>query len=234
MANHKKSDSKNQKSAKQKAPKFQSFIQSKPFLMIASIWRGPSKLIRKMYNWVISWSEKKSAEYALAGLSFAESSFFPIPPDPLLIAMVTARPKKWLRLAAITTTASVIGGMLGYAIGRLIIGAAMPVIISAGYEEAYHTAVNWFSNWGVWAVLISGFTPVPYKIFTIAGGAANMALLPFMIGSIVGRGGRFFIVSYLMHHLGSRYKDKIEKYIDILGLLFVIVLILGIYLLKFI
>ena len=219
---------------RQYAPKFEAFIASKPMLLIASLWRGPSKLIRRMYNWVISWSEKKSAEYALAGLSFAESSFFPIPPDPLLIAMVTARPKKWLRLAAITTVASVIGGMLGYLLGRLIIEAIMPVIISAGYEGAYHTATEWFSNWGVWAVLIAGFTPVPYKIFTIAGGAAHMLLVPFLIGSIIGRGGRFFLVAYLMHHFGVRYKDKIEKYIDILGVAFIVLLVLGIYLLKFI
>ena len=148
--------------------------------------------------------------------------------------MVTARPKKWFRIAAITTIASVIGGLFGYVLGSLIIEALMPVIVGAGYEGAYHTAVEWFNNWGVWAVLIAGFTPVPYKIFTIAGGAAGMALIPFVVGSIIGRGGRFFLVAYLMHHFGKRYKDKIEKYIDILGIVFVVLLVLGIYMLKFV
>lgn len=83
-------------------------------------------------------------------------------------------------------------------------------------------------------MLIAGFTPVPYKIFTIAGGAAGMALIPFVVGSIIGRGGRFFLVAYLMHHFGKRYKDKIEKYIDILGIVFVVLLVLGIYMLKFV
>lgn len=226
--------SKDIRRAEKKAPKLTSFLHSKPMLWIASLWQGPSKLIRKTYAWVIGWSEKKQAEYALAGLSFAESSFFPIPPDPLVIAMVTARPKKWFRIAAITTIASVIGGLFGYVLGSLIIEALMPVIVGAGYEGAYHTAVEWFNNWGVWAVLIAGFTPVPYKIFTIAGGAAGMALIPFVVGSIIGRGGRFFLVAYLMHHFGKRYKDKIEKYIDILGIVFVVLLVLGIYMLKFV
>ncbi|PID32813.1 hypothetical protein CR956_00515 [Candidatus Saccharibacteria bacterium] len=190
--------------------------------------------MRKTYNWVVGWSEKKSAERALAALSFAESSFFPIPPDPLLIAMVTAQPKKWLRLAVITTGASVVGGMLGYFIGSSLIEAALPTITNLGYKEAYETAVKWFENWGVWAVLIAGFTPVPYKIFTIAGGAAHMALLPFFIGSIVGRGGRFFLVSYLMQQFGRRYKDKIEKYIDILGFAFIGLIIAGVLVLKFV
>lgn len=200
---------------------------------LSAIIQAPRRWMRASYRWVISWSQKKQAEYALGTLSFAESSFFPIPPDPLLIAMVTARPHKWLRLATITTASSVIGGMLGYLLGSLIISALMPVIINAGYEGAYHTAVNWFGQWGVWAVLIAGFTPVPYKIFTIAGGAAHMALLPFIIGSVIGRGGRFYLVAFLMHHFGKRYKDKIEKYIDILGIAFVVLIIVGIYALKF-
>lgn len=219
--------------AKKRAPKFTSFLKTSPFLWLASLWNGPRKLIRKMYGWVIGWSEKKQAEYALGALSFAESSFFPIPPDPLLIAMVTAKPKKWFRLATTTTLSSVAGGILGYALGFLIIGALMPVIIGAGYNEAYNTAVQWFKDWGVWAILLSGFTPIPYKIFTIAAGAAGMALLPFIAGSLIGRGCRFFLVAYLMHHFGKRYKDKIEKYIDILGLIFIALLILGIYALKF-
>lgn len=219
--------------AHKNAPKYEEYVESKPVWRIASLWEWPRSAIRRTYAWVIGWSEKKQAERALAGLSFAESSFFPIPPDPLLIAMVTARPHKWLRLAIITTGASVLGGLFGYFIGRLAIEAALPVIESAGYMHSYETAVEWFKNWGVWAVLVAGFTPVPYKIFTIAAGAASMFIPAFVLGSIIGRGGRFFLVAYLMHHFGARYKDKIEKYIDVLGIAFIVLLGLGIYALKF-
>ncbi len=189
--------------------------------------------MRSSYNWVISWSEKKEAERALAGLSFAESSFFPIPPDPLLIAMVTAKPDKWFRLATITTLSSVAGGMFGYFIGFIAIATVMPIVISVGYEEAYYGAVDWFASYGAFAVIVAGFTPIPYKIFTIAGGAAHMFLPFFIIGSIIGRGGRFFLVAYLMHHFGKRYKDKIEKYIDTLGFAFIGLLVLGFVAVKF-
>ena len=190
--------------------------------------------MRRAYYWVVGWAEKPQAEKALAGLSFAESSFFPIPPDPLLIAIVTARPKKWLRFATITTVASVLGGILGYIIGAAAISAVMPIIIQVGYEDAYKSAVEWFANYGAFAVVVAGFTPIPYKIFTIAGGAAGMSIPLFLIGSIIGRGGRFYLVAFLMQHFGRRYKDKIEKYIDVLGIAFVLLLVLGFVLIKYI
>ena len=219
--------------AKRHAPDLDEFEKTKPLWRLANLWRGPSRLIRRAYGWIISWSEKKQANYALAGLSFAESSFFPIPPDPLLIAMVIAKPKRWWKLATITTFSSVIGGLLGYLIGALAISVIMPVIVSGGYESAYQTATGWFEQWGVLAVLIAGFTPVPYKIFTIAGGAAGMSLPLFLLGSIIGRGGRFFLVAALMHFFGARYKDKIEKYIDRLGFAFIALVIIGVALIKF-
>ena len=190
--------------------------------------------MRRAYYWVVGWAEKPQAEKALAGLSFAESSFFPIPPDPLLIAIVTARPKKWLRFATITTVASVLGGILGYIIGAAAISAVMPIIIQVGYEDAYKSAVEWFANYGAFAVVVAGFTPIPYKIFTIAGGAAGMSIPLFLIGSIIGRGGRFYLVAFLMQHFGRRYKDKIEKYIDVLSIAFVLLLVLGFVLIKYI
>ncbi|NCU37755.1 DedA family protein [Candidatus Saccharibacteria bacterium] len=190
--------------------------------------------MRKAYFWVVGWAEKPQAEKALAGLSFAESSFFPIPPDPLLIAIVTAQPKKWLRFATITTLASVAGGMLGYIIGAVAINAVMPTIIQVGYEDAYKAAVEWFANYGALAVIVAGFTPIPYKIFTIAGGAAGMFLPLFLIGSIIGRGGRFYLVAFLMQHFGKKYKDKIEKYIDVLGFAFIVLLVLGFIVIKYV
>lgn len=218
---------------KNKAPDYDEFESTKLSYRLIDLLDGPRNFMRKLYAWVISWAEKPSAEKALGGLSFAESSFFPIPPDPLLIALVIAKPNKWLRLATITTIASVAGGVFGYLIGWIAIGAVMPVIISAGYEDAYYKAVDWFATYGAIAVVVAGFTPVPYKIFTIAGGAAQMFFPVFLIGSIIGRGGRFFLVAFLMHHFGQRYKDKIEKYIDILGFAFIALVILGIVAIKY-
>ena len=216
------------------APDFNEFEQTKPDFILLEWLAAPRRWMRKAYYWVVGWAEKPQAEKALAGLSFAESSFFPIPPDPLLIAIVTARPKKWLRFATITTVASVLGGILGYIIGAAAISAVMPIIIQVGYEDAYKSAVEWFANYGAFAVVVAGFTPIPYKIFTIAGGAASMSIPLFLIGSIIGRGGRFFLVAFLMQHFGRRYKDKIEKYIDVLGIAFVLLLVLGFVLIKYI
>lgn len=209
------------------APDYDEFEQTKPSLIMLNWLSAPRRWMRSTYQWVVGWAEKPQAEKALGGLSFIESSFFPIPPDPLLIAMVTARPKKWFRLATITTVSSVAGGVFGYLIGFVAISAVMPVIINVGYEGAYNSAVEWFAIYGALAVIIAGFTPIPYKVFTIAGGAAGMFLPLFIIGSFIGRGGRFFLVAFLMSQLGRRYKDKIEKYIDILGLAFVVLLVLG-------
>lgn len=216
------------------APDFNEFEQTKPDFILLEWLAAPRRWMRKAYYWVVGWAEKPQAEKALAGLSFAESSFFPIPPDPLLIAIVTARPKKWLRFATITTVASVLGGILGYIIGAAAISAVMPIIIQVGYEDAYKSAVEWFANYGAFAVVVAGFTPIPYKIFTIAGGAAGMSIPLFLIGSIIGRGGRFYLVAFLMQHFGRRYKDKIEKYIDVLGIAFVLLLVLGFVLIKYI
>ena len=216
------------------APDFNEFEQTKPDFILLEWLAAPRRWMRKAYYWVVGWAEKPQAEKALAGLSFAESSFFPIPPDPLLIAIVTARPKKWLRFATITTVASVLGGILGYIIGAAAISAVMPIIIQVGYEDAYKSAVEWFANYGAFAVVVAGFTPIPYKIFTIAGGAAGMSIPLFLIGSIIGRGGRFYLVAFLMQHFGRKYKDKIEKYIDVLGIAFVLLLVLGFVLIKYI
>ena len=216
------------------APDFNEFEQTKPDFILLEWLAAPRRWMRKAYYWVVGWAEKPQAEKALAGLSFAESSFFPIPPDPLLIAIVTARPKKWLRFATITTVASVLGGILGYIIGAAAISAVMPIIIQVGYEDAYKSAVEWFANYGAFAVVVAGFTPIPYKIFTIAGGAAGMSIPLFLIGSIIGRGGRVYRVAFLMQHFGRRYKDKIEKYIDVLGIAFVLLLVLGFVLIKYI
>ncbi len=216
------------------APDYDKFDDTKPGFKLIDLLDGPRNLMRSLYGWVVSWADKPSAERALGGLSFAESSFFPIPPDPLLVAMVVATPKKWFRLATITTLSSVLGGVFGYIIGWLAIGAVMPIIINVGYEDAYNSAVEWFSEYGAIAIIVAGFTPIPYKIFTIAGGAAQMFFPVFLIGSIIGRGGRFYLVAYLMQHFGRRYKDQIEKYVDILGFAFIALVVVGFVVIKYV
>ena len=213
---------------------YEKFSDTKPSFKLVNLFDTPRRWMRSSYNWVISWAEKKQAEKALAGLSFAESSFFPIPPDPLLIAMVTAKPKKWLRFALITTISSVTGGVFGY-----IIGAGLQETVGNFIINTYHlnsqfqTVGQWYTEYTVLAVIIAGFTPIPYKLFSIAAGVFTVNLPVFVLASFIGRGGRFFLVAFLMHHFGMRYRDKIEKYIDILGFAFIGLIILGVVVLKF-
>lgn len=217
------------------APRFSQFIQTKPMLLLLSGIGSLRHLIRRMYNWVVGWAEKPQAEKALAGISFAESSFFPIPPDPLIIAMVTARPKKWFRIASISTIGSVLGGIAGYFIGMFLFTTIGQWIIDTyALQSQYESARDMFQQHAFWAVLIGGFTPIPYKLVAIAAGAAPVSLPIFIVASILSRGGRFYLVAFLMHHFGQRYKDKIEKYIDGLGFLFILLVIGGLISFKYI
>jgi membrane protein YqaA with SNARE-associated domain len=165
----------------------------------------------------MQWAVHRHAQWYLVGLSFAESSFFPIPPDVMLAPMALADNKKAWRYAAITTAASIVGGMLGYLIGFLAFEAIEPWIMDAGYGDKYQLAVDWFTEWGVWTILIAGFSPIPYKVFTIAAGATSMVFLPFVLASVVGRGGRFFLVAALIVWGGPRMEQTIKKYVDWLG-----------------
>jgi membrane protein YqaA with SNARE-associated domain len=174
-------------------------------------------LFRKTYDKVMEWSRLPRAPWVLAGLSFAESSFFPIPPDVMLAPMSMARPQRAWRYAAITTVASVLGGLLGYLIGWLAIEAVEPVIREAGYWEGYVRARTWFDEWGFWAVFVAGFSPIPYKVFTIAAGSLNMALLPFVVASTVGRGARFFLVAGLLALGGPRMEETLRTYVERIG-----------------
>ena len=219
---------------KRGAPNYSDFESTKPAWKLVNILDGPRNIMRKMYNWVIGWAEKPSAEKALGGLSFAESSFFPIPPDPLLIAMVTARPNRWVRLALITTVASVVGGIVGYFIGMFLQDTVGVWIIETYHlQSEFATLGGIYATYTVLAVVVAGFTPIPYKLFSIAAGVFAVNLPLFILASFIGRGGRFFLVAALMFFFGSRYKDKIEKYIDILGFAFIALVVLGVVALKF-
>jgi len=189
-------------------------------------------MFRYLYSKVINWSHHRHAPYYLAGVSFAESSFFPIPPDVMLIPMVLSRPSKAWRLAGITTLFSILGGILGYAIGYYAFEwLGQPMVQAFDYEESYAKLVNWFSAYGFIAVVLAGFTPIPYKLFTLAAGATQMDLMLFMFGSIVGRGLRFFLVAALIRYLGPRIEPMIDRYIDAVGwgTLVLLTVALGIY-----
>lgn len=182
------------------------------------------RLFSSLYEKVMQWSRHQHAPSYLAALSFAESSFFPIPPDVMLAPMALAKPNRAWRFAALTTIASVLGGLLGYGIGLFAFEQVTPLLHSRGYWDHYLTAKSWFDEWGIWAIFIAGFSPIPYKVFTISAGATSMALLPFFIASLVGRGCRFFLVAALMAWGGERMEGLLGLYMDRIGW-FVIMLV---------
>jgi membrane protein YqaA with SNARE-associated domain len=178
------------------------------------------------------WSRHPHAPRYLAGLSFAESSFFPIPPDVMLAPMSLAKPKRAWYFAALTTLASVLGGVFGYLIGLFAFDLIEPYLHDWGYWPAYLKAQGWFESWGFWAIFLAGFSPIPYKIFTITAGVISMALAPFLIASAIGRGARFFLVAGLMAWGGERMESALHRYVDVLGWLLVVVFALVFIVIK--
>ena len=186
------------------------------------------KLFSPLYARVMQWSRHRHAPWYLGGMSFAESSFFPIPPDVMLAPMCLANPHKAWRLALITTLTSVLGGLLGYLIGALAFDSIAPWLQTQDrYWAGYLKALEWFGTWGILAVFVAGFSPIPYKVFTIAAGVLSMALLPFVLASLVGRGARFFLVAAIMRWGGERMEAQLHIYIDRLGWATVALVVLG-------
>lgn len=179
------------------------------------------KLFAPLYARTMQWSRHPRAPWYLGGLSFAESSFFPIPPDVMLAPMSLANPSKAWLFALITTVASVAGGVLGYFIGVFAFDMIQPWLAETKYWAKYLEAQAWFARWGFWAVFVAGFSPIPYKVFTIAAGVASMALLPFVLASLIGRGARFFLVAGLMKLGGPRMEAALHRYVEWLGWLVV-------------
>ncbi|MET0088468.1 MAG: YqaA family protein [Candidatus Thiodiazotropha sp.] len=185
-----------------------------------------------LYARTMQWSRHPHAPRYLAGLSFAESSFFPIPPDVMLAPMSMAEPHRAWYYAALTTLASVLGGLLGYFIGVFAMDFVEPWLHDWGYWDAYQQAQTWFDRWGFWAVFLAGFSPIPYKIFTISAGVVSMALVPFLIASAVGRGARFFLVAMLMAWGGLRMEQVLHRYVDRVGWMLVGAFVLLFFYLK--
>lgn len=175
------------------------------------------QLFAPLYARVLRWAGHPHAERYLAAMSFAESSFFPVPPDVMLAPMCLANRGRAFRYAAVTTVASLLGGLLGYAIGYFLFESLEPWLRESHYWDAYLAGRRWFDEWGVWAVFVAGFSPIPYKIFTLSAGVAALNLPAFIIASLVGRGARFFLVAGLIVAGGERMAELLPRYVERLG-----------------
>lgn len=186
-------------------------------------------MLRKLYDWCIGAAGKKRASWALAAVSFAESSFFPIPPDTMLIPMALARPDKAYHYAAVCTVASVLGGMLGYAIGAYLYDSVGLWLIGLyGYGDKVEAFRDAYARWGSWIILIKGVTPIPYKIVTITSGFAGYNFGLFVLFSCITRGARFFLSAFLLDRYGPQAREAIEKRLGFWFTVFLVVLIGGI------
>ena len=175
------------------------------------------KIFEPLYDRVLRWSRHRHAERYLAALSFSESSFFPIPVDVMLAPMVLAERSKAWRYAAVAAIFSVLGGVAGYAIGWSMFEAIEPWLAESHYWDSYQTARNWFDDYGVWVVFVAGFSPIPYKVFTIAAGVAALNLPAFVIASLIGRGARFFLVAGLVYAGGERFEKSLARNVEMIG-----------------
>jgi membrane protein YqaA with SNARE-associated domain len=175
-------------------------------------------MLRRLYDWTLSLAASRHALWALAAVSFIESSVFPIPPDALLIPMVIAAPSRAWLIAGVCTVASVLGGALGYLIGwGLFEEVGRPVLTFYGMDARFQDFAATYNDWGAWAVLIAGITPFPYKVITILSGATGLNFAVFMVASVVARGLRFFVIAALLRRFGTPIRDFIERR---LGLVF--------------
>lgn len=191
------------------------------------------KLFGGLYQTVLRWASHRHAPWYLGGLSFAESTFFPIPPDVMLAPMTLARPERGWTYAGLCTMASVLGGILGYLIGAFAFQALEPYLIQWGYADELARAADYFERYGFWFILVAGFSPIPYKVFTISAGVVGMPWLSFCVGSLLGRGGRFFLVAGLIVLGGEKLARNLEKYVELLGWLAVILVGMVIVWLQF-
>lgn len=196
----------------------------------------PIRWVKSLYDWVIHWSKTTHAKAALFIIAFAESSFFPIPPDVLLMAMGVSEPKKALRFAGICLVGSVLGGIAGYYIGMGLWHLVSDFFFQyiPGFSPAMFEKVSgMYQEHAFWAVFTAGFTPIPYKLFTIAAGAAQISISEFIAASIFSRGLRFFLVGGALRFFGAPVKILIEKYFDVLTVAFTVLFIGGFVALKF-
>jgi membrane protein YqaA with SNARE-associated domain len=201
------------------------------------------KSIRKLYDWVLHWSETPYGPIALFILAFAESSFFPVPPDALLIALVLGSTSKAFKFATYSTIASVLGALLGYAIGHFLWWTPSNHFTSIAMfffnnipgftETVFYNVQKMYDKYDFWIVFTAGFTPIPYKVITISSGAFNIHLGMFIIASFISRGARFFLVAFLIWKYGPQIKSFIDKYFNWLAIAFTVLLIGGFLVIKY-
>ena len=189
-------------------------------------------MFRKTYDWVMGLAGSRHAPAGLFAVSFAESSFFPIPPDVMLGPMVLARPERAFVYAGICTAASVLGGLLGYAIGFYLEPVGMWILSLIGHPDGKAMFQDWFDRWGLWVILIKGATPIPYKLVTITAGLAQFSLFTFIWASVLTRGLRFFAVAAILKYFGPAMLEEFEKRMTLYGTLGIIALVALIVLLK--
>jgi membrane protein YqaA with SNARE-associated domain len=185
-------------------------------------------MLRRLYQWVIDLSERPSASWALAGVSFAESSFFPVPPDVMLVPMCVAKPEKAWWYAFICTVASVVGGLFGYAIGALLYDTVGAFLIRLyGYGDKVAAFNEAYAHYGHWIILIKGLTPIPYKVVTITAGFAHYNLFWFVVLSVITRAMRFFLVAGLLYWIGPAAREFIEKRLGLVTALLAVAIVGG-------
>jgi len=190
-------------------------------------------MLRKLYDWVLRWAETPYGSWALFILAFAESSFFPVPPDILLIALAISIPAKAFRYALICSAGSVLGGIAGYVIGYQFMDlVGFRILNFYGLMEKYDIISDLYGRYNAWAVGIAGFTPIPYKVFTISAGAFKINFPVFLMASVVSRSARFFLVGWLIYKFGAGIRSFIDRYFNILAVVFVVLLIGGFILIK--
>jgi membrane protein YqaA with SNARE-associated domain len=188
-------------------------------------------MIRHVYDWVLRQAEKPQAEWILFALAFAEASFFPLPPDIMLLPMAVARRDKAWRLAAVCTAGSVLGGLLGYGIGALAMATLGQWIVNTYHlQNAFQAFHDGFAKWGVLIILAKGLTPIPFKLVTIASGVAGLNLAAFVLACVVTRGARFFLIAGLVHKFGAPIRDFIERYLTLVALAVLAAIIAGFWL----
>jgi len=192
------------------------------------------QMIKRLYDWTLSLAQSPYALWALAVVAFVESSVFPIPPDILMIPMIIATPRRAFLIAGVCLVSSVLGGLLGYYIGYgLFDTVGKPVLEFYGKDAYFDDFAARYNAWGAWAVLIAGVTPFPYKVITILSGATQLSLPVFILASIVARGLRFFIVAALLWKFGAPIRDFIERRLGLMFTLFIVILLGGFLLVKY-
>ncbi len=192
-------------------------------------------IIRRLYHWTVSWADHPAGGWALFLIAFAESSFFPIPPDVLLIALCFGGRYKWAKYALICTAGSVLGGIAGWGIGWGLRDTVTLPLLSL-FDPSGHTREKietWYAAYGFWGIIIAAITPIPYKVFTVFSGMMNYSLPLLIVASVLGRGFRFFLVAWLIRLFGLRIRPFIEKHLEWCFIIGTVLLIGGFVLLKY-